>query len=75
MTRHEVLEKHKRETAAKEQRIISLILMGYNNVDIAREMGIELTTVKHRLNVLYKRLGISGMRPKRVELAKLCLIG
>lgn len=75
MTRDEILEKYRREKFAVESRMITLVLMGYDNYDIAKDMGVTVSTVKTRMNRLYKRLGIDGMRPKRVQLARVCLNG
>jgi DNA-binding CsgD family transcriptional regulator len=54
----------------REQQIINLFLEGYENIDIARRLGIAHRTVKACFNRLYLRFGItSGI--KRVKLATL----
>jgi DNA-binding NarL/FixJ family response regulator len=52
----------------REQQIVNLFLEGWENIDIAKELGIAHRTVKACFNRLYLRFGItSGI--KRVKLA------
>ena len=54
----------------REQQVVKLFLEGYENIDIARHLGIAHRTVKACFNRLYLRFGItSGI--KRVKLATL----
>src|SRR5215467_1219894 len=52
----------------REQQVANLLLEGWENTDIARQLGIAPRTVKAYFNRLYLRFGItSGV--KRVKLA------
>jgi hypothetical protein len=52
----------------REQQIVDLLLKGYENEDIAKELNIAIRTVKAHFNRLFVRFGIrSGI--KRVKLA------
>jgi DNA-binding NarL/FixJ family response regulator len=54
----------------REQKILDLLLLGYENVDIGKELGMKIRTVKAHLSRLYARFGIvDGV--KRVKLAVL----
>jgi Bacterial regulatory proteins, luxR family len=54
----------------REQQIVDLLLKGYENEDIAKELNIAIRTVKAHFNRLFIRFGIrSGI--KRVKLATL----
>jgi hypothetical protein len=52
----------------REQQIVDLLLKGYENEDIAKELNIAIRTVKAHFNRLFIRFGISS-GIKRVKLA------
>ena len=54
----------------REQQVIELLLQGYDNAAIARELKMAHRTVKAYFNRLFLRFGISG-GIKRVKLATL----
>lgn len=54
--------------APRERQVVELLLRGYDNADIARELNIALRTVKSHFNRLFLRFGITG-GIKRVKLA------
>lgn len=45
---------------SEETVIVDMIVKGCKNVDIAEEMGYSEATVKKRLTLIYKKLGISN---------------
>ena len=58
------------EVGLREQKIINLLLQGYENPEIARELDIAERTVKAHFNCMFRRFGIRG-GIKRVKLATL----
>jgi DNA-binding NarL/FixJ family response regulator len=56
------------EVGLREQKIINLLLQGYENPEIARELDIAERTVKAHFNRMFRRFGIRG-GIKRVKLA------
>jgi DNA-binding NarL/FixJ family response regulator len=64
--RRGTLRRKRREISNKK--IVALLLQGYENPGIAKELRMKLRTVKNRFNWMYKRSGITdGI--KRVRLA------
>lgn len=51
-----------------QKKIIDLLLKGYTNKDIAKELDIKECTVKNYLNFIYLKYGIEGKSRKRVKL-------
>ena len=62
---HEQARKKKFGLTPRELEIISTIVAGYNNRDIAEKFAIREQTVKHRLTNIFDKLGVSS----RLELA------
>jgi len=60
-----------RLTFSKQQgRVIALMMQGYENEEIAKELGLKLRTVKAHFNRIFLQIGItSGI--KRVKLGVL----
>lgn len=59
-----------KELSPKETQIIDLLLKGYKNAEIAKELNMAMRTVKAHFNRLYMRFGITdGI--KRVKLVVL----
>lgn len=62
------------KTTPREKQVIGLLLRGYDNATIAKELGMEVGTVKTCLNKLFLKFQIDeGM--KRVKLAMLLYEG
>lgn len=62
------------KTTPREKQVIGLLLHGYDNAAIAKELGMELGTVKSCFNKLFLKFQINeGM--KRVKLAMLLYEG
>jgi DNA-binding NarL/FixJ family response regulator len=40
--------------------VIALIVAGYTNKDLARELGISENTAKHHLTNIFDKLGVSN---------------
>ena len=47
----------KRELTQRHREICSLIFKGYHNAEIARELGINLQTVKNHNREIFERVG------------------
>jgi len=45
---------------AREVQVIALIVAGYTNKDLARQLGISEHTVKHHLTNVFDKLGVSN---------------
>ena len=58
------------ELRPQEQKIINLLLQGYENSEIARDLKIAERTVKAHFSRMFRRFGIRG-GIKRVKLATL----
>lgn len=58
----------------RQQQIVDLLLQGYDNREIAQELGMAYRTVKVHFNRLFLRFGIHG-GIKRVQLAVLLYRG
>jgi DNA-binding NarL/FixJ family response regulator len=58
------------ELGPREQKIINLLLQGYENSEIARDLKIAERTVKAHFSRMFRRFGIRG-GIKRVKLATL----
>ena len=58
----EVLETFAKETelTKRESELLHLVYEGYNNEEIADELGISLNTVKHHLSHLFSKCGVRG---------------
>lgn len=62
------ITKHLGYLGPKERQVCRLLMQGYTNSDIAKEMSISVKTVKSHLNRLFLRFKVdSGI--KRVKLA------
>ena len=46
--------------SAREMEVIALIVAGYTNKDLARELGISENTAKHHLTNIFNKLGVSN---------------
>ncbi len=46
--------------SAREMEVIALIVAGYTNKDLARELGISENTAKHHLTNIFDKLGVSN---------------
>jgi len=45
---------------SREMQVIALIVAGYTNKDLARELGISENTAKHHLTNIFDKLGVSN---------------
>lgn len=55
---------------AREIDVLRLVSLGLDNRSVAREIGVELQTVKTHLTSVYAKLGVTGRR-EAVERARL----
>lgn len=55
---------------ARENEIISFIMLGYKNTDIARELFIAIVTVEKALTGIYKKLGVKNRTELKAILKK-----
>ena len=46
--------------SSREMEVIGLIVAGYTNKDLARELGISENTAKHHLTNIFDKLGVSN---------------
>jgi len=46
--------------SSREMEVIALIVAGYTNKDLARELGISENTAKHHLTNIFDKLGVSN---------------
>jgi len=46
--------------SSREMQVIGLIVAGYTNKDLARELGISENTAKHHLTNIFDKLGVSN---------------
>jgi len=46
--------------SSREMQVIALIVAGYTNKDLARELGISENTAKHHLTNIFDKLGVSN---------------
>jgi len=46
--------------SSREMEVIALIVAGYTNKDLARELGISENTAKHHLTNIFNKLGVSN---------------
>jgi DNA-binding NarL/FixJ family response regulator len=46
--------------SSREREVIGLIVAGYTNKDLARELGISENTAKHHLTNIFDKLGVSN---------------
>ncbi len=53
----------------RERQIVTLLVKGSSNQEIADRLGLRLQTVKNHLSRIYRKLGV----PNRVQLAVLAL--
>jgi DNA-binding NarL/FixJ family response regulator len=64
------MKEHRTRLAPRERQVVELLLQGYDNADIARQLNMAPRTVKSHFNRLFLRFGITG-GIKRVKLATL----
>ena len=67
-SRKETKQRNRRLTA-RELEVVSVVVAGYTNRDIAQEFSLSEDTVKHHLTNIFDKLGVSN----RVELAILAI--
>jgi DNA-binding NarL/FixJ family response regulator len=53
----------------RDRDVITLVLAGHTNAEIARRLNIQLQTLKNALSAIYDKLGVSS----RLQLAVLLL--
>lgn len=53
----------------REYQILKLIVQGYNNADIARDLFLSLSTIKTHVSNLYSKMNVTN-RYKAITLAK-----
>ena len=53
----------------RDRDVITLVLAGHTNAEIARRLNIQLQTLKNTLSAIYDKLGVSS----RLQLAVLLL--
>jgi RNA polymerase sigma factor (sigma-70 family) len=58
---------NKQELSPREQQVVSALVAGYTNKQIAKQLKISESTVKHHLSKIFDKLGVST----RLELALL----
>jgi len=46
--------------SSREMEVVALIVAGYTNKDLARELGISENTAKHHLTNIFDKLGVSN---------------
>ena len=51
-----------RETDAKERETLKLLVFGYSNSEIAKELGISTPTVEYRVRKLYQKFEVKNKR-------------
>jgi two-component system nitrate/nitrite response regulator NarL len=53
------------ELSPREQTVVKLVAQGLRNKDIAAALGVQETTIKHRVSAIFDKVGVWN----RVELA------
>lgn len=51
-----------RETNAKERETLRLLVFGYSNSEIAKELSISTPTVEYRVRKLYQKFEVKNKR-------------
>lgn len=61
----EILQPRRLSLTQREQQIVTLVVAGYSNPDIAQSISISVQTVKHHVSNIFDKTGVSN----RLELA------